>query len=141
MKLYVIALLALVYARLHYKEPDFEKKEYGFGAELPKGTVCNKLDGKAINEKLTSSIIYSGYLNISPTSSSCLAFIFYGSQKAKTEDDVSKYPTIIWLNGGPGSSSQIGNFQEMGPILIDKEGNPSYNNASWNVEYNMMFVD
>ncbi|KAM3137794.1 hypothetical protein pb186bvf_010044 [Paramecium bursaria] len=141
MKLYVILLLALVQARLHYKEPDFEKKEYGFGAELPKGTVCNKLDSKAINEKLATTVIYSGYLNISPTSSSCLAFIFYGSQKAKTEDDISKYPTIIWLNGGPGSSSQIGNFQEMGPILIDKEGNPSYNNASWNVEYNMMFVD
>ena len=105
MKFYVITILALVQARLHYKEPIFEKKEYGFDAVLPKGTVCNKLNSKAINEKLETTSIYSGYLNISPTSSSCLAFIFYGSQKAKTEDDISKYPTIIWLNGGPGSSS------------------------------------
>lgn len=38
-------------------------------------------------------------------SNSSLGFIFYGSEKAKSESELANYPTIIWLNGGPGSSS------------------------------------
>lgn len=51
-----------------------------------------------------------------------LAFIFYGSQLAKTPSEISNYSTIIWLNGGPGSSSQTGNFLELGPIRINADG-------------------
>jgi carboxypeptidase C (cathepsin A) len=32
-----------------------------------------------------------------------------------------RVPLIIWLQGGPGSSSQFGAFTELGPIRFTKE--------------------
>jgi vitellogenic carboxypeptidase-like protein len=66
---------------------------------------------------------------------SALGFIFYGSAKASGINDLHNYPTIIWLNGGPGSSSQLGNFFELGPLWMsgDNYGNINFipNNYSW----------
>ncbi|KAI8926212.1 Alpha/Beta hydrolase protein, partial [Entophlyctis helioformis] len=51
-------------------------------------------------------------------------------------------PLIVWLQGGPGSSSMIGLFYEMGPIRLDDNDlllrrNPD----SWNTHYSMLFID
>ena len=61
------------------------------------------------------------------------------------ESDVKKYPTIIWLNGGPGSSSQLGNFLELGPYWIQEDSASPFkivrNNNTWVQDYNVLFVD
>jgi vitellogenic carboxypeptidase-like protein len=57
------------------------------------------------------------------------------------------YPTIIWLNGGPGSSSQLGNLMELGPFWVTRPttSNATYdiirNNFTWVKDYNVLFVD
>jgi carboxypeptidase C (cathepsin A) len=40
----------------------------------------------------------------------------------------------MWFNGGPGCSSLLGVFQELGPYVIDSDNNPSQfrNPWSWN---------
>ena len=50
---------------------------------------------------------------------------------------------MLWLNGGPGSSSQIGNLQEIGPLLLIDEFTSKIvkNNYTWANKYNLLFVD
>jgi carboxypeptidase C (cathepsin A) len=60
---------------------------------------------------------------------------------AKTKEELVNYPTLIWLNGGPGTSSHLGNFMEIGPIFIMADGTKVVNKYSWNTKYNIMFVD
>lgn len=49
-------------------------------------------------------------------------------------------PIILWLQGGPGASSQFGAYTEVGPVKI-KKGNLSENNWSWNLQAHLLFVD
>ena len=39
--------------------------------------------------------------------------------------DYENAPLAIWLNGGPGASSQFGNFLLNGPLRIERTGNGS----------------
>jgi len=47
---------------------------------------------------------------------------------------------LIWLQGGPGSSSQFGAFTELGPIRIEK-GKAKLFHASWNIFGHLLFID
>jgi carboxypeptidase D len=49
--------------------------------------------------------------------------------------------TVIWLNGGPGCSSEDGALMEVGPYRVDKDGKLSYNDGSWDEFANLLFVD
>ena len=40
-------------------------------------------------------------------------------------------PVVLWLNGGPGSSSILGMLQEQGPLIIDHKGGLMENRYSW----------
>ncbi|GJJ77136.1 hypothetical protein EMPS_09495 [Entomortierella parvispora] len=54
---------------------------------------------------------------------------------------VKNPPLIIWLQGGPGSSSMIGLFYENGPIKMTDNMKLARNNNTWAEEYSMLFVD
>lgn len=49
-------------------------------------------------------------------------------------------PLIIWLQGGPGASSQFGAFTEIGPIRV-VNGTPKSFHPSWNVMGHLLFLD
>lgn len=51
-----------------------------------------------------------------------------------------KVPLIIWLQGGPGGSSQFGAFTENGPIRI-VNGKPQLFAYSWNLLGHTLFID
>lgn len=50
---------------------------------------------------------------------------------------------VLWLQGGPGSSSLFGLFTENGPFLIDDEDELKIilNKYSWHKKYSMIFID
>ncbi|KAH6690573.1 pheromone-processing carboxypeptidase KEX1 [Plectosphaerella plurivora] len=48
--------------------------------------------------------------------------------------------TVVWLNGGPGCSSEDGALMEIGPYRVSGE-NLVYNNGTWNQFANLLFVD
>src|ERR1700753_1194145 len=77
---------------------------------------------------------YTGWLDIG---SKHLFFWYFESQKAPEKD-----PLVLWLTGGPGASSMLGLFEELGPCLVNEYGNGTvHNEYGWNKEANMLFVD
>ena len=78
---------------------------------------------------------YAGYVDIAEDKH--IHFVFY---EARNEDP-TKAPLTSWINGGPGSSSMIGQFQELGPCGVDHTGKVFNNPYSWSNASNMIFID
>jgi len=66
----------------------------------------------------TLPCMYSGTLNVSMTEEQDHN-LFYWHFKNTTVTDA---PLVVWINGGPGSSSMFGLFLENGPIRLSKNG-------------------
>ncbi|PPQ68463.1 hypothetical protein CVT24_005560 [Panaeolus cyanescens] len=77
----------------------------------------------------------SGYGDI--TANKSMWFWFFAAR-----NNASTAPVALWFNGGPGSSSMIGLFQEHGPCRINNDTKTvSLNPFSWNNEVNMLYID
>ncbi|KAF2190662.1 putative carboxypeptidase S1 [Zopfia rhizophila CBS 207.26] len=76
---------------------------------------------------------YSGYIDLSPTAHTF--FWFFESRNNPATDQVT-----LWLNGGPGSDSLIGLFQELGPCWINENLTTYLNEHAWNEVSNMLFL-
>ncbi|KAE8251665.1 hypothetical protein A4X13_0g3892 [Tilletia indica] len=88
---------------------------------------------------------WSGYIDMIDGKS--IFFYFFESR-----NDPAKDPLVAWTNGGPGASSAIGLFQELGPcrLKVDEAGRSApgpisnateFNPHAWNSVANMIFVD
>ena len=53
----------------------------------------------------------------------------------------AKQRTVIWLNGGPGCSSEDGVLMEIGPYRLNSDHELIWNNGTWNEFANLLFVD
>ncbi|MED6203292.1 hypothetical protein PIB30_114030, partial [Stylosanthes scabra] len=67
-------------------------------------------------------------------------YAFYEAQNSTLP--LSKTPLLIWLSGGPGSSSMINNLIAVGPWLVTEsittlEPNP----GAWNNLFGLLFLD
>ncbi|CAH0038437.1 unnamed protein product [Clonostachys solani] len=78
---------------------------------------------------------FSGYADVAENE-----HIFFWFFEARDVDPETA-PLTIWINGGPGSSSMIGLWQEMGPCGVDFDGNLYDNPYAWNNVTNMIYID
>ncbi|KAI7734312.1 hypothetical protein M8C21_006593 [Ambrosia artemisiifolia] len=76
-----------------------------------------------------------GYIEVRPG-----AHMFWWLYKSpnRVEDPSKPWPTILWLQGGPGASGVgFGNFGEIGPLDVDLKPR----NSTWLQKANLLFVD
>ncbi|KAL1939260.1 hypothetical protein VTO73DRAFT_10063 [Trametes versicolor] len=76
---------------------------------------------------------YSGYIDVEARH---LFFYFFESRRNPDTDDV-----VFWTNGGPGASSSMGLFMELGPCRPTSANTTETNPYSWNEHANVFFVD
>lgn len=65
---------------------------------------------------------------------------------ANSRNDPENDPIIFWLNGGPGGSSMLGLFAEMGPCWLEvaapgQNATTSSNHWAWNNNATVVFLD
>ncbi|KAL9029187.1 MAG: hypothetical protein Q9196_002538 [Gyalolechia fulgens] len=97
--------------QIRYKEPGLEG-------------VCETTPG--VNS-------YSGYVDLAPD-----AHTFFWFFEAR--NNPAEAPLTVWLNGGPGSDSLIGLFQELGPCNVTEDLVSMVNPYSWTEVSNMLFI-
>ncbi|KAF9700088.1 hypothetical protein EKO04_001423 [Ascochyta lentis] len=76
---------------------------------------------------------YSGYVDLTPD-----IHVFYWFFESR--NNPAKDPFTLWLNGGPGSDSLIGLFEENGPCMLNHNLTTVYNPYSWNNVSNMLYI-
>nr|POE54182.1 carboxypeptidase s1 like a [Quercus suber] len=76
---------------------------------------------------------YSGYVDIAPN---VHVFFWFFESRSNPKTD----PFTLWMNGGPGSDSLIGLFQELGPCRLSENLTSYINPWSWNNVSNMFFL-
>ncbi|KAF0720362.1 Aste57867_373 [Aphanomyces stellatus] len=59
----------------------------------------------------------------------------------ESESDPSTDPLVLWLNGGPGCSSLIGFFTELGPFIVQSDLTVKRNPYAWNRKANIVFLE
>jgi len=91
--------------------------------------------------------MYSGFENSNEAGTHHLFYWMF-----KTEDPNNTAPVIVWLNGGPGSSSMFGNFLENGPLMITENATATEDDqytfkviknpqGSWAEAAHLVFID
>ncbi|RLN21130.1 hypothetical protein BBJ28_00020780 [Nothophytophthora sp. Chile5] len=83
-----------------------------------------------------TSRLFSGYLSLRNGGQ---AFYFLAESQSVT---AATDPVLLWLNGGPGSSSLSGCFSENGPLLVNGDGRGlSVNAYAWNHRTNLLCIE
>jgi carboxypeptidase C (cathepsin A) len=99
------------------------------------GDVSTKRDGSMVADICPGATSgYTGYLN---SGSKHFYFAYFESRSKPKED-----PLVLWLNGGPGCSSMMGLFMELGPCFVNEGGESARENPdSWTNVASVFFLD
>ncbi|KAG8328460.1 hypothetical protein J6590_001132 [Homalodisca vitripennis] len=101
---------------------------------LKKGLI--KTSQKLATTYIGGRTSYSGYFTVNEACESNLFFWFF-----KAEKNWQTTPMLLWLNGGPGSTSMFGLFEEqIGPWNHLKTGFEP-NKYAWTQYFNVIFFD
>lgn len=80
--------------------------------------------------------MHAGHIEVTPEHHGNLFFWHFQNRHI-----ANKPRTVIWLNGGPGCSSEDGALMEIGPYRVRDGQQLQYANGSWDEFANLLFVD
>ncbi|KAK0635869.1 serine carboxypeptidase [Bombardia bombarda] len=80
--------------------------------------------------------MHAGHVEVTPEHNGNLFFWHFQNKHI-----ANKQRTVIWLNGGPGCSSEDGAMMEIGPYRLKDDHTLVYNEGAWNEFANVLFVD
>ncbi|KAI0481203.1 serine carboxypeptidase [Xylariaceae sp. FL0804] len=137
----------------HTRRPDSEWDHVVKGADVQSmwvktdGVEHRKVDGSLESFNLRAKKVdpsalgvdkvkqYSGYLDDEATDKHLFYWFF------ESRNDPKNDPVVLWLNGGPGCSSMMGLFMELGPSAVQKDLSLEFNEYSWNSNASVIFLD
>ena len=129
------------------EEPKYSDPEVGKSLMLTpmlmKGQIQEAVSKSEVKGLFPDVTSYSGFLTVNNQWESNIFFWLFIADVVEP----SKAPLIIWLQGGPGSTSLFGLFNENGPFLVDVEELPDINpylvknKHSWHNFANMLYID
>uniref|UniRef100_A0A2C9KIH1 Carboxypeptidase n=1 Tax=Biomphalaria glabrata TaxID=6526 RepID=A0A2C9KIH1_BIOGL len=90
-----------------------------------------------VNLRGVDRVSYSGYITVDQHYDSNLFFWFFPASEILPEDS----PLLIYLNGGPGNSSMIGLFEEVGPFFVNEDGHVTERPVHWTKTFSVVFID
>ncbi|XP_034251836.1 venom serine carboxypeptidase-like [Thrips palmi] len=79
---------------------------------------------------------YSGFLTVDQARGANLYFWFFPADKG-----ADAAPLVLWLQGGPGSSSMLGVFLENGPVRLKRGRRLKHRRHSWTRAASMLYID
>lgn len=80
--------------------------------------------------------MHAGHIEITPEHNGNIFFWHFQNKHI-----ANRQRTVIWINGGPGCSSEDGAMMELGPYRMKDKDTLEYNDGAWNEFANVMFVD
>ncbi|OTB00287.1 hypothetical protein M426DRAFT_324430 [Hypoxylon sp. CI-4A] len=106
----------------------------------PSIKISYKIPYGACNTAFESQAQYTGWVSIPGDFPTNTFFWYVGARDQQANSSLT-----IWLNGGPGSSSMFGFFNENGPCEVVNNGTDKYTTVArewgWDRASNMLFID
>lgn len=119
-----IALLALYPALVVADDKPLSAADY-YVHDLP-----------GLSDDVPNVKMHAGHIEVTPETNGNLFFWHFQNKHI-----ADRQRTVIWLNGGPGCSSEDGALMEIGPYRVIKDSQLVANEGSWNEFANLLFVD
>ncbi|XP_044755656.1 venom serine carboxypeptidase-like [Coccinella septempunctata] len=101
------------------------------------GRIQEARNASRVTHKAFGNIThYTGFFTVNKTHNTNLFAWFCPS-----ESDPANDPVVLWLQGGPGSTSLFGLFSENGPFRMNNTRDVVLRKETWTKKHNMIWID
>ncbi|KAF6214174.1 hypothetical protein GE061_008913 [Apolygus lucorum] len=101
--------------------------------QLQKARQLSKVPSLVPGEDVVS---YAGYFTVNAKYNSNMFFWYFPA-----EQNATKAPVAVWLQGGPGGSSLYGLFEENGPLKITRSLSLQKKEYYWSKNLHVIYID
>jgi len=95
-----------------------------------------QVDSRVALPSWNATQLYSGFFTIDEPTNSNTYFMFSTARSGRKDA-----PVILWLNGGPGASSLLGFYDELGPFGINSKLELVPRAVGWNLDAHLLALD